>query len=274
MSEFAASTSPCPKIIELIRDRTDKWISLEFFPPKTEAGVNKLNELISNLKAVCSKSNPDYPMFVDVTWGAGGSTADLTFDLCVKAKQNFGVNPNMHLTCTNMDAAMVDKALKDCRDTGITNIVALRGDPPVGQEKWTVTEGGFTCALDLVRHIRQLYSDYFCLSVSGYPEGHPNSFTTLTSPEAKSSLTLSEQCRCSVEKTEDGTEVIYVCRDEDYQKELNYLKEKVEAGADCIITQMFFDVNVYEVFVQDCRKMNITVPIIPGIMCVASYGGV
>lgn len=161
-------------------------------------------------------------------------------------------------------------ALEGCKKVGIRNIVALRGDPPAGQAAWEAVEGGFSCALDLVKFIRAEHGDFFCLSVAGYPEGHPSKMTVVTD---LSSLTPSELGRCSKLVNEQGVEETYVCLDSDYEKELDYLKQKVDAGADCIITQLFFDVNVFLSFVQQCRKKGITVPIIPGIMCVSSAGG-
>ena len=113
------------------------------------------------------------PTFCDITWGAGGSTADLTLDIAKRMQQEVGVECMMHLTCTNMEKDMVDKALAECKAAGIRNILALRGDPPKGQEKWTAVEGGFECGLDLVKYIRSQYGDYFGIAVAGYPEAHP-----------------------------------------------------------------------------------------------------
>jgi methylenetetrahydrofolate reductase (NADPH) len=140
-----------------------------------------------------------------------------------------------------------------------------RADPPKGAETWTATEGGFSCALDLVKHIRAHYGDYFCVSVSGYPEGHPN---VIKKVEAGEALSASEASR--VITLEDGA---YVCRDADYQAELAYLKAKVDAGATLIITQMFFDADVFLQFSRDCRAAGISVPIMPGIMLIQNYGG-
>ena len=102
------------------------WMSIEFFPPKTETGIRNLFEALAHLK--------EYgPKFVDFTWGAGGSTSDLTFDLCLRAKTEFNVTPNMHLTCTNMEMSKIDVALERCKSNNIVNIFALRGDAPAGQ---------------------------------------------------------------------------------------------------------------------------------------------
>lgn len=139
-----------------------------------------------------------------------------------------------------MPEEKITEALKGCKEAGIRNIVALRGDPPRGQEKWEATEGGFSCALDLVKHIRKEYGDYFCLAVAGYPEGHPNMIHKV---EDESALTATEKARAVA--MPDG---LHVCSDADFAKEMEYLKAKVDAGADLIITQMFFDETVFIAF--------------------------
>ena len=251
-----------PKICDLIAAKAaqgEDWVSYEYYPPRTEEGVRNLESRFERMAKAAK------PLFCDMTWGAGGSTSKLTLDLTFKLKK-VGLEPNMHLTCTNVAKADVVEALRKCRDAGVENIVALRGDPPVGQEKWEATEGGFECALDLVKFIRQEHGSYFCLSVAGYPEGHPDAIVQVD----PATLTESEKTRCRVD---DATKQCFVCRDEAFKKELAYLKAKVEAGADVIITQMFFDVGTYAAFVKECRAVGINVPIVPGIMLVQAYGG-
>ena len=204
-------------------------------------------------------------MYADVTWGAGGTTSDLTLKLCTTMKQESGMEPNMHLTCTNMPVELIGSALEGAKAADIRNIVALRGDPPKGQEAWTAAEGGFNCALDLVKHIRANYGDFFCISVAGYPEGHPCAVS-----KVEPGTELSEREKLRVVKRADGD---FVCRDEAFAREIAYLKQKVDAGADMIITQMFFDVGLFLAFVADCRAAGITVPIQPGLMLVQNYGG-
>ena len=207
---------------------------------------------------------PPAPAYADVTWGAGGATSDTTLELCARMKSEAGMEPNMHLTCTNMPVEKLTSALAACVAADLRNIVALRGDAPKGQEEWKAAEGGFTCALDLVRYMREKHGDFFHISVAGYPEGHPNTITKVGADE----LTETEKKR--VVSRPDGD---WVCRDAAYAGELAYLKQKVDAGADMIITQMFFDDEVYLQFVKDCRAAGINVPIQPGIMLVQSYGG-
>jgi methylenetetrahydrofolate reductase (NADPH) len=119
----------------------------------------------------------------------------------------------------------------------------------------------------LVKYIRKEFGSEFGVSVAGYPEGHPNAISELKDGEEEN-LSESEKTRVS---EFDGK--LYVCKDEDYKKEMDYLKEKVDAGADAIITQMFFDVEVFKTFVVDCRKWGIECPVIPGLMCINAYGG-
>lgn len=252
------------KISDLISKARPGWFSFEYFPPKTDAGIESLTKRIKRMKSLG-------PVFVDFTWGAGGSTSVLTLRLTSEAKNVAGFVANMHLTCTNQQASMAEEALVSCKAVGIRNIVALRGDPPRGQEHWTAREGGFSCALDLVKYMREKHGDYFCISVAGYPEGHPDAIAL--APGGLLSLTLSEQRRARVIKDASGKEVVSVCRDAIFEKEMEYLKQKVDAGANFIITQMFLDVQVFFDFVAACKRWGISVPIVPGIMMLSSFAG-
>ena len=260
MTEFAD-----PKLVDLIASREGSvFVSIEFFPPKTAEGVNSLYKVLEKLKIY-------KPLFADVTWGAGGSTSDLTLELCKGIKER-GVVSNMHLTCTNMEAILIDNALAGCKSAGIANILALRGDPPAGESVWHASDKTLTCALDLVQYIRKDYSKQdLCLTVAGYPEGHPTSMSVVN--EGISALSESELTRYSIDVNEKGEEVVLCCRDADFEREMKYLKSKIDAGADCIITQMIFDPHCYRTFVDACRAIGITVPIIPGIMCISAYAG-
>lgn len=236
------------------------FVSFEYFPPRTADGVEKLYARIGRMAE-------QGPLFVDFTWGAGGSTSDLTVELCVNAKAYNGLDVNMHMTCTNQVPEKVDQGLEGALRGGVRNICALRGDPPLGQEKWEATEGGFSCALDLVKYIRKKYGDFFGISFSGYPEGHPDRMK----PVAELGRPLSENEKGRVGADKDGVEV--VCCDEDYEIELNYLKEKLDAGGEVVITQLFYDVDVFLKFVRDCRAKGIKAPILPGIMIIQNYKG-
>lgn len=183
------------KIIDKIRAAEAEGrtlFSFEFFPPRTEEGVDNLLERLDRMAA-------RGPAFCDITWGAGGTTADVTLDIAAKMQNLICVETMMHLTCTNMPADKIDEALEAAKKAGLCNILALRGDPPKGQENFEQVEGGYACALDLVKHIRAKYGDYFGIAVAGYPEGHPDGI---------------------VEGDAKATE-------ENYRKGLVYLKEKV-----------------------------------------------
>merc|ERR1719207_371516 len=178
-------------------------------------------------------------MWIDVTWGAGGSTADTTLSLCETAMDVTGLDVLMHLTCTNVTIDTTRKVLQRCKEKGLCNILALRGDPPANATEWTATEGGFSHAVDLVRFIRKEFGDYFCIGVAAYPEGHPDSM------ESKETI------------------------EQDFQ----YFKEKVEAGADFAVTQLFYDCSFYFKFVEKCKANGLNLDIFPGIMPIQNYGG-
>jgi len=137
----------------------------------------------------------------------------------------------------------VRKVLQRCKEKGLKNILALRGDPPKalegGDEKWKATEGGFAHAVDLVRFIRKEFGDYFCIGVAAYPEGHPDSM------ESKETI----------------------------EQDFKYFKDKVEAGADFAVTQLFYDVSLYFKFVEKCKANGLHLGIFPGIMPIQNYGG-
>uniref|UniRef100_A0A2P2KPK8 Methylenetetrahydrofolate reductase n=1 Tax=Rhizophora mucronata TaxID=61149 RepID=A0A2P2KPK8_RHIMU len=211
--------------------------SFEFFPPRTEEAVDNMFEKMERMVA-------HNPAFCDITWGAGGSTADLTLEIANRMQNIICVETMMHLTCTNMPVEKIDHALETIKSNGIQNVLALRGDPPRGQDKFVQIEGGFACALDLVRHIRSRYGGYFGITVAGYPEAHPDMIG------------------------DNGVATL-----ENYHKDLVYLKEKVDAGADLIITQLFYDTDIFLKFVNDCRQIGITCPIVPGIMPINNYKG-
>ncbi len=173
------------------------------------------------------------PKFVDITWGAGGRVAELTSEMVAQAQTYFGLETCMHLTCTDMGEAKVDDALRRAYKAGCTNILALRGDPPRDKEAWEAVDGGFRYAKDLVAHIRRTYGDHFDIGVAGYPEG------------------------CDDNQDEDLL--------------LDHLREKVDMGASFIVTQMFYDVDNFLRWVGRVRDRGIAVPIVPGVMPIATY---
>lgn len=246
--------------VKELEAKKEKYIAFEYFPPKTQSGIENLRDRMVRMKR-------HKPLYVDVTWGAGGSTSDTTIELCADA-QNRGLTANMHLTCTNMPRDKIDQAFVDMDKHGLLNILALRGDPPQGQVGFEPVESGFSCALDLIKFIKQQNGDKYSISCAGYPEGHPQRIQKASNLQRP--MTKSEESRSSYDPSTNET---YVCTDEDFEIELQYLKEKVDAGADFVVTQMFFDVQVYFTFVDACREKGITVPILPGIMCITNVGG-
>ena len=194
--------------------------SFEFFPPKDSNGFDQLFKTIENLKSW----NPGY---VSVTYGAGGSTRKKTIDLVCRIKKEIGLESMAHLTCVGSPAKEILETLNTLYESGIENVLPLRGDPPKGFEKFIQTEGGFKYANELVQFIRNQRFD-FCLGVASYPEVH-------------------QECL-------------------DARRDLENLKRKVDAGADFIITQLFFDNNVFFDFLERARKIGIQIPILPGIM--------
>ena len=226
------------KISELLtaKDQKKITVSFEFFPPRTEKGEASLIDV--HMKEFAKQN----PVFIDFTWGAGGTTSEKTPALCIAAMEKYGLVVNMHLTCTNMAEGKVAEALALCRNANICNLVALRGDPPAGQE-WKASKEGFGCALDLVKYIRSNAGHTFSIAVAGYPEGHPDSIV-------------------------DGK-----CSASNMDKEIAYLKEKVDNGGDYIITQLFYDTELFISFVRRCRAAGITVPILPGLLPMVSYAG-
>ena len=173
------------------------------------------------------------PLWVDVTWGAGGSTSATTLGLCGHITKYMGLDVLMHLTCTGMTKEAVIEALDTAKEYGIRNILALRGDPPHGVENWTPVENGFPYATELVAFIRERYGDYFCIVVAGYPETHSQA----------------------------------VSREDD----IKHLKEKVDAGADIVITQLFYNNQMYFDWVRDCKAIGIKAHFIPGLMPILGY---
>ena len=193
--------------------------SFEFFPPKDEAGFQSLFETIEQLKYA-------NPAFVSVTYGAGGSTRSKTVELVGKIKNDIAIEAMAHLTCVGHQKDEIVSVLESLQACGIENILALRGDPPKGEEQFVKTEGGFGFANELVSFIKSKFS--FCLGAACYPEGH---------------------IECP-----------------DKQNDMDNLKRKVDSGVDFLITQLFFDNKHYFEFLNRAQQEGINIPIIPGIM--------
>ena len=174
------------------------------------------------------------PPYVSVTYGAGGSTRDRTHKLVVRIHKETNLTVVSHLTCVNSTKDEIRSILQKYDENGIANILALRGDLPKGQKEWIQMENGFTYAAELVAFIKRHFP-HMGIGVAGFPEGHPETPNRL--------------------------------------KEIEYLKAKVDAGADYIVTQLFFDNRDFYDFRERCRLAGITVPIIAGIMPITSRHG-
>ena len=215
------------RIDELLRSSDEPVFSFEFFPPKSEQGE-------VNLATALQELVPLAPAFVSVTYGAGGSTREKTIDIVSRINRDFGLEAMAHLTCVNATVDDLRGTLDQMRDAGIDNVLALRGDPPQGQERWTKTEGGLEYSLELIELLREHYE--FSIGGAAFPETHIHA----TSPE----------------------------------EDLQFLKAKVDAGAQFLITQMFFDNRYYFDFVARARAIGIDVPIVPGVMPILSRSGI
>lgn len=209
--------------------------SFEFFPPKTLEAANALYETIKELSAY-------HPSFVSVTYGAGGTTRDLTHDLVLKIKNTTHTPPVPHLTCVCHDEEEITSTLERYAEAGIGNILALRGDPPANNANYDRSKDAFQYAADLVRHIKKFNQSGkhpdprgFGIGVAAFPEGHPDTPNRLV--------------------------------------EMDHLKAKVDEGADYICTQLFFDNHDFYDFRDRCHLAGINIPIIAGIMPITSTQG-
>jgi methylenetetrahydrofolate reductase (NADPH) len=194
-------------------------ISFEVFPPKTPQGVENLYTALKDLSEFS-------PAYVSVTYGAMGTTRELTRELALGIRARLGIETVPHFTCVGSTRAEISAYLNSLKAAGIEKILALRGDPPQGETQFVRPIDGFAYANELVAYIRGMNG--FRIWVAGYPEGH------IEAPSR--------------------------------EVDLENLKRKVDAGADGIITQLFFDNRDFFDFVERCRKIGIVVPIVPGIM--------
>jgi methylenetetrahydrofolate reductase (NADPH) len=211
------------RIDEILEEKRPVF-SFEFFPPKTKPGNAQLKGALEDL----SKDEPGY---VSVTYGAGGSTRDRTVEITTWIKQSLGIEAMAHLSCVGEPVSRLREILDEIRDTGIQNVLALRGDPPRGETEWTPHPEGLRSSPELIELIA---SDYdFCIGAACFPEVHPEA--------------------------------------PDLEHDLRFTKKKVDAGASFLITQLFFDNQLYFDFVEQARAAGIEVPIIPGIIPVTGY---
>ena len=205
------------KIKEALQQK--RTVSCEFFPPREEDGIPAVFRAIDRVRAY----NPD---FISVTYGAGGSTRDFTERITMQVKQETDLEVMAHLTCVAQTREDVHGVLERLDDAGVENVIALRGDPPRGQENFVPADGGFSHATELIDHIRSNFD--FGLAAACYPEGHTES--------------------------------------PDLDFDINYAREKVNRGADFLITQLFYDNRYFFEFMERAHKAGIDVPVIPGVL--------
>jgi methylenetetrahydrofolate reductase (NADPH) len=211
--------------IDQLLAREEPVFSFEFFPPKTEQGERNLYSALAELQTL-------EPAFVSVTYGAGGSTREKTIAIVKRIKEEYGLEAMAHFTCVAATVPELRATLEEMQAAGIDNVLALRGDPPAGQQDWVKTEGGLEYSCELVQLIRDDYP--FAIGAACFPETHIHA----VSPEA----------------------------------DVAYLAEKVAAGVDFLITQLYFDNAFYFDFVARARAAGIEVPIIPGILPITQIG--
>lgn len=220
-------------IAEIFDDRRPTF-SFEFFPPKDESAASDLFDSVNELEALG-------PSFVSVTYGAGGSTRELTRDLVNRIKRETSLEPVPHLTSVCHTEGEIASVLESYCENGVNNILALRGDPPRGVEQYDPASDAFPYAAELVRFIKTFGEKHhphkrgFGIGVAGFPEGHPGCPNRMN--------------------------------------EMEHLKAKVDAGADYICTQLFFDNRDFYDFRDRCRLSGIRVPILAGIMPITSMPG-
>jgi methylenetetrahydrofolate reductase (NADPH) len=216
-------TIPAMKI-DRILETSRPCFSFEFFPPKTPEGEERLFETIAALRRL-------EPSFVSVTYGAGGGTRALTVDIVKRMKNELGIEAMAHFTCVGHTSEELHEVLREMRNAGIENVLALRGDPPKGETEFRPAPGGLSHGSELAALISESYD--FCVGGACYPETHPEAL--------------------------------------DPESDLRTLHYKVSAGCAFLITQLFFDNRDYFDFVERARATGVEVPIVAGIMPITNF---
>lgn len=206
------------KITDVLSDKLS--LSFEVFPPKTESSFDSVKMATAEIARL-------RPAFMSVTYGAGGGTSAYTLDIAKTIDALYNVPSVAHLTCVSSTRETVQNKIREIREAGIENIMALRGDIPADMQNADRSTWDYTHAVELVREIREIDRD-ICIGGACYPEIHPESTNQ--------------------------------------KEDIRYLKEKVDAGCDFLTTQMFFDNNLFYNFLYKVREAGITVPVLPGIM--------
>jgi len=227
------------KIIDKINEKIKAGgicTSFEFFPAKTEKGMNNLLTRIHNMRYKL------LPTFVTLTWRSAFKDERLWIKIGRTIQLEFEIEVLMHLTC-HLPVGDLKRILGNCRKAGLRNILALRGDPPIGQERWKKREGCLNNAKELVQLIRAEHGDYFCIAVAGYPEAHIETWNSQFLPPSKKSRAI----------------------------DISRLKGKIDAGGDFIVSQFFFDAEKFMRHLQECKSSGITCPILPGYLPIQNY---
>ncbi len=208
-----------------IRDILDtkRTLSFEYFPPRDRANIQSVFDTIETLK----QYQPD---FIDITYGAGGSTQALTVEMAVRATRETGLNVMAHVTCSAQTSDAIHDVLARLENEGIENLIALRGDPPADQSSFAPVHGGFAHATDLIGHVKKHFR--FGVAAACYPESHPES------PNVGS--------------------------------DMKFTRLKLDAGAEFLISQLFYNNEDFYAFMDRAASVGIDVPVIPGLMPIVS----
>jgi methylenetetrahydrofolate reductase (NADPH) len=228
MKPASGATSPIgTPLRDVLPGASAPEVSFEFFPPKTA-------KMEASLWGAVQRLEPLSPQFVSVTYGAGGTTRARTHRTVERIQKETDLTTAAHITCVGASRAEVDRVAHDYWELGIRHVVALRGDPPEGSDRYRPHPDGYANAADLVAGLKRIAD--FEVTVAAYPETHPEA----ASPEA----------------------------------DLDNLKRKLDAGASRAITQFFFETDLYFRFVERARAAGIDVPIVPGILPVTNFAKV
>ncbi len=206
-----------------------RTFSFEFFPPKTDQGVQKLIETLPAFALL-------HPDFISVTYGAGGGNRDKTIEIVDLVQKKYNISGMAHLTCVLHTKEQIKDIVEDIKRHGISSILALRGDSPKDYPNWQPGENNFKYSYELCQFIRQQHGAHFSIGVAGFPEGH------ILSP--------------------------------DRETDAKFLKMKIEAGADFVVTQLFFDNRDYFDYVKRLRGLGVTNRILPGVIPITDYNGI
>ena len=206
----------------------EKTYSFEFFPPKTPKGLQNLYKTVEELNEL----GPD---FVSVTYGAGGSSRGATMEICSEIQKKYDLTVMHHLTCVGHSQSDLREIISQMKMNNIKNILALRGDPPQGVDKWEPAPDGLEYCYELVDLIREIDKDFFSISVAGFPEGHLN---------------------CPDKETDS-----------------KYLRIKMDHGGEFVVTQLFFDNSIYSEYSERLKNAGVHARLLPGILPITSYEG-